>query len=132
MPRTWDDQAIATLEIPLADPPDHLNTFPPTITPIPIAPIYKSYFVYAPGREPAGYMDWLKRQEPEVVWDDVGHAPALKTSADWIKAGEVVFDAPSSSTVRATRKRRGSRIARGWKQTGTPVAKDGTLPFVRS
>ena len=39
-------------------------------------------------------MDWLKRQEPEIVWDDVGHAPELKSSADWIKAGEIVFDAP--------------------------------------
>jgi mono/diheme cytochrome c family protein len=26
-------------------------------------------------------MDWLKRQEPEIVWDDAGHTPSLKTAA---------------------------------------------------
>jgi hypothetical protein len=31
-----------------------------------------------------------------VLWDDEGHAPPLKTNADWIKAGEIVFDAPIS------------------------------------
>jgi hypothetical protein len=39
-------------------------------------------------------MNWLKQLEPEIVWDDKGHAPPLKTEVDWIKAGEIVFDAP--------------------------------------
>lgn len=42
-------------------------------------------------------MDWLKQREPELVWgeDNKGqkHAPPLNTQADWIKAGELVFDA---------------------------------------
>jgi hypothetical protein len=132
IPKTWDDQAIATLEIPLADPagsPKHVSA--DYYYRIPVAPIYRSYFVYAPGREPAGYMDWLKRQEPEIVWDDVGHAPALKTSADWIEAGEVAFDAPivfnGEGDAQATWVR-----DRAWlEKTGTPVAKGGSLPFVR-
>ena len=36
----------------------------------------------------------LKQQEPVVVWDDKGRAPSLQTDADWIRAGELVFDAP--------------------------------------
>jgi hypothetical protein len=61
---------------------------------IPVRPIYKQYPVYAPGHEPSGYMDWLKQREPTIVWDDAGHRPALKTEADWIHAGETVFDSP--------------------------------------
>lgn len=95
IPKTWDDEAIASLEVPLADPvgsPKHVSA--DYYYKIPVRPIYKQYTVYAPGHEPPGYMDWLKQQEPEVIWDDKGHAPSLKTEADWIKAGEIVFDAP--------------------------------------
>jgi hypothetical protein len=79
------------LEVPLPDP-----SFSPAAIPahyyyrMPVRPIYKSYPVYAPGKEPPGYGDWLKQQEPEIVFD----AAKLKTEADWIKAGEIVFDAP--------------------------------------
>jgi hypothetical protein len=35
-------------------------------------------------------MDWLREQEPRVIFD-----PAqLRSQDDWIKAGELVFDAP--------------------------------------
>ena len=57
---------------------------------IPVRPIYKSYPVYVLGHEPPGYSEWLKQQEPETVFD----ASRLKTEADWIEAGEIVFDAP--------------------------------------
>src|SRR5216684_5759590 len=95
IPKTWDDAAIATLEVPLANPvgsPRHISA--DYYYRIPVAPIYKSYSVYAPGHEPPGYMDWLKQQESVIVWDDKGHAPPLETEADWIRAGEIVFDAP--------------------------------------
>jgi hypothetical protein len=74
VPRTWDDQTIATLEMPLANPigsPKHVSA--EYYYRIPVAPIYKSYPVYAPGHEPAVYLDWLKQQEPEIIWDDAGH-----------------------------------------------------------
>ena len=131
IPKTWDNQAIATLEVPVADPigsPKHVSA--DYYYAIPVA-LYKSYSVYAPGHEPPGYMDWLERQDPQIIWDDAGHAPALRTAADWLKAGEVVFDAP------VTFVRRGDAQAawvtdRAWlEQTATPVAGDGTLPFAR-
>src|ERR1700730_5928902 len=37
---------------------------------IPVRAIYKNYPVYAPGHEPPGYLDWLRKQEPVIVWDD--------------------------------------------------------------
>src|SRR5215469_15713917 len=92
VPRVWDDQAIATVEVPLANPvgsPKHVSS--DYYYRIPVRPIYKSYPVYAPGREPADYMEWLKEQEPQVVWD-ADHQPPLKTESDWIQAGEMIFD----------------------------------------
>ena len=96
IPRTWDDAAVATHEVPLADPaasPKHVSS--DYYYRIPVRAIYKGYPVYAPGREPAGYLDWLKRQDPVIVWDDKGNAPPLQSDADWIRAGEIVFDAPT-------------------------------------
>jgi hypothetical protein len=52
VPKTWDPEAIATLEVPLANPvgsPKHVSA--EYYYRIPIAPIYRSYPVYAPGHE---------------------------------------------------------------------------------
>ena len=65
---------------------------------IPVAPIYKSYAVYHPDREPAGYFASLEKLEPQVAFD----AATLKTAADWIAAGELVFDAPIAFGPRPT------------------------------
>jgi hypothetical protein len=78
-------------------------------------------------------MEWLKGREPEVLWDyDAAgkpvHAPPLQTKDDWIRAGEMVFDAAISADdfeVEALRDAQTYRIA------GMPVAKDGTMPFQR-
>jgi hypothetical protein len=135
IPRTWDDQALAVLEVPLADPsasPKHVSA--DYYYKIPVRPIYKNYPVYAPGREPPGYLDWLRKQEPVIVWDDTGHAPPLNTEADWIKAGEVVFDSPIFSGGLFAGFPRDSLYVRQpefYSKTGTPVAADGTVPFYR-
>jgi hypothetical protein len=91
IPKVWDDEAIASAIMPLA-----VAAATPVQIPsnyyygIPVRPIYKSYPVYRPDREPAGYIEWLKQQEPQVAFD----AATLKTPEDWIRAGEIVFDAP--------------------------------------
>ena len=130
IPKTWDDDAIATLEVPLANPvgsPKHISA--EYYYKIPVRPIYKSYPVYAPGHEPQGYIEWLKQQDPVIIWDDAGHRPPLQTEADWVKAGELVFDAPIFYGGVAN----ASDISQpGWyEKTGAPIAKDGTLPFAR-
>lgn len=133
IPKTWDDAAMATLEVPLADPkasPKHVAA--EYYYRIPVRPMYKSYPVYAPGHEPPGYMDRLKQQEPVVVWDDKGHAPALKTEAEWIKAGEIVFDSPIASGGLFggfSQQDLYLRESEFYQKTGTPVAGDGTVPF---
>jgi hypothetical protein len=129
IPRTWDDQAVASLQVPLAvAPATPVQVSSTYYYGIPVRPIYKSYAVYHPGKEPAGYLDWLKRQEPQVVFD----ATTLRTPADWIAAGELVFDAPIAYGHIASF---GSDLYvrdPGWyRDTGAPLAPDGTLPFYR-
>jgi hypothetical protein len=87
VPTTWEDKAIAGLEVPLANPvgsPKHVAA--EYYYRIPVAPIYKVYPVYAPGREPAGYWERLTHQDPEIAWDDAGHRPVLASDADWVRA----------------------------------------------
>ncbi len=128
IPRTWDEEALASLEVPLPDP-----SFSPVAIPadyyyrMPVRPIYKSYPVYAPGKEPRGYLEQLSQQEPEVVFD----AAKLKTEADWIKAGELVFEAPIAydndpvSVVRVP----DIRNPAWYEKANIPVTKDGSMPF---
>jgi len=128
VPKTWDDDAIATLEVPLANPiasPKHV--FSDYYYRIPVPPIYKNYPVYAHGHEPPGYMEWLKQQEPVIVWNDAGVFPTLKNDADWIKAGEIVFNAPIDLDRFVTIAE--IEDSAWYKKTGTSVAADGTVPF---
>lgn len=124
VPKTWEAEAIASVEIPLA-----LAEYSPThITGdyyyrIPVRPIYKSYPVYAPGKEPPGYWEWLKQREPEIAFE-----PArLKTKDDWVRAGELVFEAPIAYDTVVTVSQ--VRDPAWYEKTGTPVAHGGVLPF---
>jgi hypothetical protein len=135
IPRTWDDQAMARLEVPLANPaasPKHV--FAEYYYKIRVRPIYRSYPVYAPSHEPPGYMDGLRQKEPVVFWDDKGQAPSLKTEADWISAGEVVFGSPIGyGGLFAGFPQEALYVSERefYSRTGTPVAADGTVPFYR-
>ena len=132
VPQVWDDEAIATLEIPLADPvgsPKHISS--DYYYRIPVRPIYRSYAVYAPGHEPAGYLEWLKRQAPEVLWDESGHKPNLSSEEDWIAAGRIVFNTPIYYTTHRVASIEDVRNPNWYQTTGVPVASDGTIPFVR-
>jgi mono/diheme cytochrome c family protein len=127
LPRMWEDAAVATLELPLADPvgsPKHVSS--DYYYKIPVRPIYKSYPIYAPGHEPPGYLDGLKQQEPQIIWDDAGHRPPLETHTDWIRAGELVFDSPFryDTTISVSE----VREPVWWAKTGAQAARDGTLP----
>jgi hypothetical protein len=127
VPRTWTDAAVAALEVPLAKPsisPIHLSE--KAYYGIPERTIYRSYPVYHPKLEPAGYMDWLNQQEPQIAFD----AKSLKSAQDWIKAGEIVFNAAISyGPVFFSAK--DVRDPEFFKNTRMPVAKDGTIPFAR-
>ena len=128
VPKTWDEQALATLEVPAP-----IREFSPRAVTadyyyrMPVRPIYKGYPVYAPGKEPSGYFEMLQQRQPEVVWDGDAIKPRLETESDWVKAGELVFDAAifydAVTTVADVRNRR-------WYETiQPPLTPDGILPF---
>jgi len=132
VPKTWDDQEMAALELPLAKPvgsPKHVSA--DYYYRIPVRPIYKSYPVYVPGHEPTGYMDRLKKEEPEVVWGmdpktGVMHTPPLKTQADWIKAGEIVFESP----IIFTEPFPPAVVRQLYEIGGRPIPSNGIDPFM--
>jgi hypothetical protein len=88
IPKTWDEAEINSAEIPLSHPaysPKHISA--DFYYRMPVRPIYQSYPVYHPDREPPGYLEWLKHREPRLVWDST----KLRTREDWMRAGELVF-----------------------------------------
>ena len=126
VPRVWDARELASFELPLvqadrsarhATPDDYYR--------MAVRPIYKSYPIYAPGREPAGYMDWLAQQEPALAFD----GKAIASDADWTVAGETVFDAPIG--YGATFKVASLRDPAWYVRNQVPVTGDGVMPFSR-
>jgi hypothetical protein len=91
IPRTWNENAVRDLELPLVRPersPRYMTA--KEYYALKVRPVYRSYPVYVRGKEPPGYIEWLKQREPEVIFDP----SSLRTKEDWIKAGMVVFQAP--------------------------------------
>lgn len=94
VPKLWDEEALVSMTLPAAIPGTRiLYVSAQYYYSIPEAPAWKSYPVYAPGREPQGYLEWLKTREPELVFD----LSAMREEKDWTKAGEVIFQTPYES-----------------------------------
>src|SRR4030095_14455100 len=90
IPKTWDEEALQSMELRMPDPaasPKYISS--DYYYRIPVRPVYKTYPVYFPEKEPSGYFDRLKSIEPEILFD----ASKLRTKEDWIQAGELVFQA---------------------------------------
>jgi hypothetical protein len=130
IPQTWDYAALRDLELPLAGSgksPGHIT--PEYYYAQKVRPIYASYPVYHPDREPPGYIEHLKAREPVVMWNDRKPTPQLETEADWIAAGEMVFDAPIDY-VELTPEQRAKRNA-DFRTLAYPLTKEGVIPFHR-
>ncbi len=126
IPKTWDARELASFELPLVNADRSAqHAAPDYYYRLAVRPIYKSYPIYAPGREPAGYIEWLAQQEPELAFD----ASNLRSDADWLAAGEAVFEAPLGygATFEVATLR-----DRGWyEENQVPVTRDGVMPFSR-
>ncbi|HYE89083.1 MAG TPA: hypothetical protein VEA16_22185 [Vicinamibacterales bacterium] len=127
IPEFWNDELLHDYELPLASPdksPKHVSR--DYYYALPERVLYKSYPIYHPSREPAGYLDQLKSLEPATAFD----ASTLVTPADWIAAGRDVFEMPISYngpivTMEMVRDP-------GWyERHRVPLTKDGTMPFAR-
>ncbi len=91
IPKLWDMQKLRSAHLPLVDTSIHVEPIAEELyNKIPKRVAYKTYPLYMPGREPKGYYEWLLSQDAEIVFD----ASKIKTEADWIKAGELIYDMP--------------------------------------
>jgi hypothetical protein len=126
IPRVWNEVTIHDLELPRASKVTVQHLSADFYYQIPERTIWKTYPVYAPGKEPAGYWQWLQRQKPAKAID----WPALKTRADWIHAGSLIFDSANTYSDPLT----GFVPARDpafLKQLNAPATANGILPFFR-
>jgi len=129
VPRLWTDEALAGWPLPIAG----VKAAPKFYTEAEYyaAPIdeVRTYPVYIKSREPEGYRDWMRKQGPQPLIE-----PAKLTSeADWIAAGQEVFDGLHIAQFRTADPR-----AFKWAddpelmaREGVTVAADGTIPGVR-
>lgn len=97
IPRTWDEKALADWATPVAG----LNVRPGYASEGEYykAPLnnYRTYPVYALGREPAGYWEMLQKVGPKPLIE----AAKLRTEADWVEAGKRVFEELDHLTQRS-------------------------------
>jgi hypothetical protein len=126
IPKVWDDKALKELELPLAAgvPVHHVSS--DFYYQIPVRPNVKTYPIYAPGKEPKGYWQWLLKQDPKPAFD----YDKLRTKQDWIDAGEKIFDAANEFAPVDT-PFTDVRNPEWYKYTGVKLEKNGVLPYYR-
>ena len=86
-PRFWNDRDLAEWATPVAG----LNVRPGHYSEkeyysAPVGEFVRTYPVYFPGREPAGYWDMIRTAKPEPLIK-----PGARTRSDWLKEGQRVF-----------------------------------------
>jgi hypothetical protein len=90
---------------------------------IPVRPTYKTYPVYHPDREPAGYWPWLQQQEPQLVFEP----RKLRTTEDWVAAGELIFKGAGDVAGEL----KNVRDPKWYAELGIRLAAHGTDPSAR-
>jgi hypothetical protein len=127
VPRAWSAEGVSTFELPLASaahspvhvPEDYYYR-------LPVRPVYRSYPIYHPDREPESYQQWLREREPEVVFDE----RRLTSNSIWIDAGAHVFEAPIAYNLPLIGPRH-VRDRAWYADLQVPVTSDGVMPFAR-
>jgi hypothetical protein len=127
IPKTWDVEALEESHLPPPVPGIKVKYAPESYyNSLPELVIYKTYPVYGKGFEPPGYLDSLKKLEPQIVFD----VNKIKTEEDWIKAGESVFFWPAAIAEEGGPF--GNHLdSEYFAGSGDPIAKDGIYPFAK-
>jgi len=97
IPKIWDESELATWATPLAGlgvAPGHYGEAEYYAAPV---DNLRTYPVYHPAREPAGYRESLRARGPRPLIEP----EKLRTKADWIAAGRRVFEELDSAVSRS-------------------------------
>jgi len=129
VPKIWDQKQLAEWATPVAGVGVAATFY--SESEYYAAPVdnTRTYAVYAPGREPKGYRDWMRGQghqrliEPEKI----------KTERDWIEAGRRVFAGLDFPVTRTDDPRIFKYLSdpEAAKNGGDAVTKDGIIPGLR-
>jgi len=128
-PVTWDEAALREWATPIAGlnvRPGHFSSEEYLKAPV---DNLRTYPVYFPGREPAGYWDMLLSIGPKPLIEP----GALTSDADWVRAGQRVFDEFDIAAFRVfdSKAIALARSAEGFAKSSVTVRADGTLPDLR-
>ena len=129
VPRAWDEEALREWATPVSG----LNVRPGHF---PAAEYYaapvdnlRTYPVYYPGREPAGYWDMLQKAGPRRLIEP----ETLRSDADYVRAGERVFAEWDVPAFRISNPRAiaAARNPFTFARAAVKARPDGTLPDLR-
>src|SRR5262245_5021093 len=128
-PATWDEQALHDWATPIATLNVRPGHFPAEeYLRAPIDDL-RTYPVYYPGREPAGYFDMIQKVGPRPIIEPA----SLKTSDDWVRAGKQVFQEYDVPAFRVFDPKMIAlaRTAQAYANSRVKPRADGTLPVLR-
>ena len=135
VPRFWTDDEMKSVELPLANSmatPSHISE--EYYYQIPEMKLHRSYPVYHPDEEPSGYFEKLLTTAPEIVWDSEQHPP-LESEADWVAAGELIFEMPiafgTGRLLPSMDENLFVRDAKWYADNVIPRTREGVNPFFR-
>ena len=128
-PVTWDEAALREWATPIAGlnvRPGHFSAEDYHKAPI---DNLRTYPVYYPGREPAGYWEMLQSIGPKPLIEPA----ALTSDAEWVRAGQRVFDEFDVTAFRVVDPKivALARSPEGFAKTSVTPRADGTLADLR-
>jgi mono/diheme cytochrome c family protein len=128
-PRFWNDRELSDWATPIAGlnmRPGHFSERDYYASPD--AEWVRTYPVYFPGREPAGYWDTIRTKKPEPLI-----TPGARSTADWAIAGKRVFEELDVPGFRSTDPKliAVARSLEEYKKLGGHPQKDGQVAGLR-
>jgi hypothetical protein len=128
-PRFWNDHDLADWATPVAGinlRPGHYSE--KEYYSAPVGEFVRTYPVYFPGREPAGYWEMLQKARPEPLI-----TPTARSLPDWVKAGKRVFEELDIPYLRSYDPKLAEvvRSEDEFRKRGGHPQKDGTVAWLR-
>jgi hypothetical protein len=127
IPKVWDEAALADWAAPMAG----LGARPAFFSEREYYAVpgdnYRTYPVYHPDREPAGYWERLQRLKPELLVD----SRIIRTKQEWIAAGRRAWEELDAPSFRSSDPEMIARARSRDVLSKVPVQPDGTIFALR-